>query len=219
MAMIILAAVGRWYVAVGAGRMRARKARSAAAEPLPRRTVQLALAVLIALTFSKFVYTASFSSYFSFFLIEKFRISVAEAQIYMFIFLAAVAVGTIIGGPIGDRIGRKTVILISIFGVLPLSLLIPHLPLVPTVIVSALTGLILASAFPAIIVFAQELLPSHVGTVAGLFFGLAFGMGAIGAAALGQIADARGIVYVYGLCAFLPAIGSLAVFLPNLKTR
>jgi MFS transporter, FSR family, fosmidomycin resistance protein len=217
--MAVLTAVGRWYVAVGSGRMTARKARNATAAPLPARTVRLAMAVLIALTFSKFVYIASFSSYYTFFMIEKFGVSVAASQIYMFVFLGAVAVGTIIGGPIGDRIGRKRVILLSIFGVLPLSLMVPHLGLMPTVVVSALSGMILASAFPAIIVYAQELMPRNVGMVAGLFFGLAFGMGAIGAAALGWIADARGIIHVYQLCAFLPAIGVLALLLPDLKSR
>ena len=143
--------------------------------------------------------------------------SVPQAQVYLFVFLAAVAIGTIIGGPIGDRIGRKRVIWVSILGVAPLSLLIPYVGLAATVALSAAAGMILASAFPAIIVYAQDLMPSKVGLVAGLFFGLAFGMGALGAAAMGQIADATSITHVFWLVSFLPLIGVLAIFLPDIK--
>lgn len=214
--MIVLTLVGRWFIAVGSHRALASRKRAVGVE-LPAGVVRRSVAILIALTFSKFVYMASFSSYYTFYLIDRFGLTVGQAQMGMFVFLAAVALGTIVGGPIGDRIGRKKVIWISILGVLPFSLALPHLPLIPTLVVSAITGMVLSSAFPAIIVYAQDLMPRRTGTVAGLFFGLAFGMGAVGAAALGVVADARGIVFVYQLCAFLPAIGLLAAFLPNLR--
>lgn len=214
--MAVLFAVGRWYGAEGMRRLTAGRRRMVSHD-LPRARVILAIAVLIALTFSKFVYMASYSSYYTFWLMDRFGVSVAQSQLFLFVFLLAVAVGTIIGGPIGDRIGRKRVIWVSILGVTPLSLLVPHLPLWPAAAVSALAGMVLASAFPAIIVYAQDLLPRKVGLVAGLFFGLAFGMGALGAAALGQIADATSITHVFFLCSFLPLIGVLAVFLPDVK--
>ena len=216
--MVILTLVGRWFVQEGASRARAGRARAAAQVSLPPGKVTLAIAVLVALMFSKFVYMTSFSSYYTFYLIERFGLSVGQSQMLLFVFLAAVAVGTIIGGPIGDRIGRKRVIWLSILGVFPLSVTLPHLGLEATVVVSALAGMLLASAFPAIIVYAQDLMPTRTGSVAGLFFGLAFGMGAIGAATLGAIADRQGIVFVYQLCAWLPLLGVLAVFLPNLRT-
>jgi MFS transporter, FSR family, fosmidomycin resistance protein len=216
--MVILTLVGRWFVQEGASRAKAGRARAAAQVALPPGRVRLAIAVLVALMFSKFVYMTSFSSYYTFYLIERFGLGVGQAQMLLFVFLASVAVGTIIGGPIGDRIGRKRVIWLSILGVFPLSVILPHLGLEATVIVSALAGMMLASAFPAIIVYAQDLMPTRTGSVAGLFFGLAFGSGAIGAAALGAIADRQGIVFVYHLCAWLPLIGVLAVFLPNLRT-
>ena len=216
--MVILTMVGRWFVQEGASRAKAGRARAAAQVALPAGRVRLAVAVLVALMFSKFVYLTSFSSYYTFYLIERFGMGVGQAQMLLFVFLAAVAVGTIIGGPVGDRIGRKRVIWLSILGVFPLSVILPHLGLQATVVVSGLAGMMLASAFPAIIVYAQDLMPTRTGSVAGLFFGLAFGMGAIGAAALGAIADSHGIVFVYHLCAWLPLIGVLAVFLPNLRT-
>ena len=216
--MVILTLVGRWFVQEGVLRARVGRARAAAQVSLPPGQVTLAIAVLVALMFSKFVYMTSFSSYYTFYLIERFGLSVGQSQMLLFVFLAAVAVGTIIGGPIGDRIGRKRVIWLSILGVFPLSIILPHLGLQATVVVSALAGMMLASAFPAIIVYAQDLMPTRTGSVAGLFFGLAFGMGAIGAAALGAIADRQGIVAVYQLCAWLPVLGLLAVFLPNLRT-
>jgi len=180
----------------------------------PRR-VGWSLAILAALIFSKYFYLASLSSYYTFYLIEKFHLSVRTAQIQLFLFLAAVAVGTILGGPIGDRIGRKLVIWVSILGVLPFTLLLPHASLFWTPVLAIVIGLILASAFSAIVVFAQELVPGRVGLISGVFFGFAFGMGGIGAAVLGQMADVVGIEAVYRMCAFLPAIGLLAAFLPD----
>jgi MFS transporter, FSR family, fosmidomycin resistance protein len=180
----------------------------------PRR-VGWSLAILAALIFSKYFYLASLSSYYTFYLIEKFHLSVRTAQIQLFLFLAAVAVGTILGGPIGDRIGRKLVIWVSILGVLPFTLLLPYASLFWTPVLAIVIGLILASAFSAIVVFAQELVPGRVGLISGVFFGFAFGMGGIGAAVLGQMADVVGIEAVYRMCAFLPAIGLLAAFLPD----
>ena len=183
--------------------------------PVSPRRVGWSLAILAALIFSKYFYLASLSSYYTFYLIEKFHLSVRTAQIQLFVFLAAVAVGTILGGPIGDRIGRKLVIWVSILGVLPFTLLLPYATLFWTPVLAVVIGLILASAFSAIVVFAQELVPGRVGLISGVFFGFAFGMGGIGAAVLGQMADVVGIEAVYRLCAFLPAIGLLAAFLPD----
>ena len=212
----VLITVSRWYAVEGMRRMQAARARPAG-PALPRLTVTVAMTILILLMFSKFVYTGAYSSYYTFYLIEKFGLSVPDAQFYLFVFLAFVALGTIIGGPIGDRIGRKRVIWVSILGVAPLSLLIPYMGFVPTIVLSSLAGMILASAFPAMVVYAQDLLPSRVGMIAGLFFGFAFGMGAIGAAVIGMLADATSITYVFWLCGFLPLIGVLAVFLPDVK--
>jgi len=180
----------------------------------PRR-VGWSLAILGALIFSKYFYLASLNSYYTFYLIDRFHVSVRTAQIDLFIFLAAVAAGTILGGPIGDRIGRKLVIWGSILGVLPFTLLLPYANLFWTPVLTVMIGLILASAFSAIVVFAQELVPGRVGLISGVFFGFAFGMGGLGAAVLGQMADGIGIEAVYRLCAFLPAIGLLAAFLPD----
>jgi FSR family fosmidomycin resistance protein-like MFS transporter len=174
--------------------------------------------VLIALTFSKYIYLASLTSYYTFYLISKFHVSVQSAQIHLFLFLGAVAAGTFAGGPIGDRIGRKYVIWCSILGVLPFTLAVPFANLFWTPILTVIIGLVLASAFSAILVYAQELVPGRVGTISGLFFGLAFGVAGIGAAMLGRLADATSITFVYQLCAFLPAIGLLTVFLPNLES-
>jgi MFS transporter, FSR family, fosmidomycin resistance protein len=171
--------------------------------------------ILLALIFSKYFYMASLSSYYTLYLINRFNVSVQQAQILLFVFLASVAVGTIIGGPLGDRFGRKYIIWISILGVLPFTLLLPHASLFWTAVLTVPIGLILASAFPAIVVYAQELLPGRTGTVAGLFFGFAFGMGGVGAAALGALADHAGIAFVYQVCAFLPALGILAALLPG----
>ena len=213
--MALLWGVGRWYVAVGAARAHARKSRAHAARPLPAATVRLGIILLILLMISKFVYSVSLSSYYTFYLIEQYGLTVGQSQMCLFIFLASVAVGTIIGGPIGDRIGRRRVILWSILGILPLTLLVPWLPLVPSVIAVSLAGLILASAFPAMVVYAQDLMPHSTGMVAGLLFGLAFGIAALGAAGLGVLADHWGIVSVYRICAFLPLLGLVAFLLPN----
>jgi MFS transporter, FSR family, fosmidomycin resistance protein len=181
--------------------------------------VGLAITILVALIFSKYFYLASLTSYYTFYLMTKFHTSLREAQFHLFLFLAAAAVGTVAGGPIGDRIGRKPVIWISILGVLPFTLVLPFANLFWTTLLTVIIGLILASAFSAIVVFAQELMPGRIGMVSGLFFGLAFGMGGLGAAVLGLIADRMGIVFVYQACAFLPAIGLLTAFLPNLPVR
>lgn len=213
--MALLWGVGRWYVAVGAARAHARKSRARAAQALPAATVRLGMFLLIVLMISKFVYSVSLSSYYTFYLIERYGLTVGQSQLCLFIFLASVAVGTIIGGPIGDRIGRRRVILWSILGILPLTLMVPWLPLVPSVIAVSLAGLILASAFPAMVVYAQDLMPQSTGMVAGLLFGLAFGIAALGAAGLGVLADRWGIVAVYRICAFLPLLGLVAFLLPH----
>jgi len=181
--------------------------------------VKFALLILALLVFSKYFYMASFTSYFTFFLIEKFDLSVASSQLYLFLFLGAVAAGTFFGGPIGDRIGRKQVIWFSILGVAPFSLLLPHADLFWTGVLSMVIGFILASAFSAIVVFAQELMPGNVGMIAGLFFGLMFGFGGIGGALLGYLADIHGIEEVFLICSFLPLLGILTALLPSLKTR
>lgn len=191
---------------------------SAGHDLLSRGTVIMSLLILVALTFSKYVYLVSLTSYYTFYLIERFHVSVQASQLYLFIFLLAVAAGTIIGGPVGDRIGRKRVIWVSILGVAPFSLWLPHAGLAMTAALSVCIGLILASAFSAILVYAQELLPGKVGLVAGLFFGLAFGIAGIGAAVLGKVADHTGIIAVFHACAYLPLIGLLTVFLPDLET-
>lgn len=183
---------------------------------LSPRKIAVAMGVLIILMFSKFFYLASLSSYYTFYLIGRFHLSVQSAQIHLFIFLGAVAAGTIIGGPVGDRFGRKFVLWWSILGVLPFTLLLPYANLFWTRILSVVIGIILASAFSAILVYAQDLIPSKIGTVSGLFFGLAFGLGGIGAALLGKLADHTSINFVYRVCSFLPALGILTAFLPNL---
>jgi FSR family fosmidomycin resistance protein-like MFS transporter len=209
--------IGLWQRANHTEVPRARRARGQTPGSLPQRRVAMAIVILAALIFSKYFYLASLSSYFTFYLMTKFGLSVQAAQLHLFAFLAAVAVGTILGGPIGDRIGRKPVIWASILGVLPFSLVLPGANLFWTGVLAVIIGLILASAFSAIVVYAQELVPGRVGLISGVFFGFAFGMGGIGAAVLGQLADRIGIESVYGLCAFLPAIGLLAAFLPNVE--
>ena len=216
-AIVVLTRVGTWYKARrGAGTKHA-ALHYERHSPLPRRTVVTALAVLISLVFSKYFYLASLVAYYTFFLISRFHVSVRTAQIYLFIFLGAVAAGTIIGGPVGDRIGRKPVIWCSILGVLPFTMLLPYASLFWTAVLTVIIGLVLASAFSAILVYAQDLLPGKVGAVSGLFFGLAFGMGGIGAALMGKLADRTSIEFVYRVCAFLPVIGLLTAFLPNLE--
>jgi FSR family fosmidomycin resistance protein-like MFS transporter len=179
--------------------------------------IRFSLAVLMALLFSKYFYLASLTSYYAFYLINKFHVSVQSSQIHLFVFLGAVAAGTIIGGPVGDRYGRKLVIWVSILGVLPFTLALPYANLLWTEILSVIIGLVLASAFSAIIVFAQELVPGKVGLISGMFFGLAFGIGGIGAAMFGELADHTSIAFVYHLCSYLPAMGLLTGFLPDMK--
>jgi FSR family fosmidomycin resistance protein-like MFS transporter len=215
--MILLWNVGGWYKRHVAANPPAPKGSITRSQGLTRRKVNTSIGILLALIFSKYFYLASLTSYYTFYLIDKFHTPVQTAQVHLFIFLGAVAAGTIIGGPLGDRFGRKYVIWGSILGVLPFTLMLPHANLFWTGVLTIPIGLILASAFPAIIVYAQELVPGRVGTVAGLFFGFAFGMGGLGAAVLGELADMTSIGFVYSVCAFLPLIGLLAVFLPDLE--
>jgi len=218
--MVVLLQVSRWYRDHHAVRGKA-KARHPLLVPLTKTQVGWSLLILGLLIFSKYFYLASISSYYTFYLIHKFGVSVPNAQTHLFVFLFAVAAGSLIGGPVGDRIGRKWVIWVSILGVAPFTLLLPHADLFWTGVLTVVIGLILSSAFSAILVYAQELIPGRVGMISGLFFGFAFGMAGIGAAVLGHVADARGIEYVYGLCAYLPLMGVITVFLPDSegKTR
>lgn len=186
---------------------------------LSKKRVIMALIILLILIFSKYFYMASITSYYTFFLINKFHVSIQESQIYLFAFLGAVAAGTLFGGPLGDKFGRKYVIWISILGVAPFTLMLPYVSLFWVGILSVVIGLILSSAFSAILVYATELLPGKVGLVAGLFFGFAFGMGGLGSAILGKIADATSIEYVFQICAYLPLIGILTAFLPNIESK
>jgi FSR family fosmidomycin resistance protein-like MFS transporter len=216
-AILVLMRIGAWYRAhlvarAGSGQRRLH------VNQLPRRQVGIALAVLLGLIFSKFFYTASLSSYYTFYMIEHFGVSVQRAQIYLFIYLAAFALGTLVGGPLGDRIGRKKVIWFSILGALPFTLALPYAGEFWVVVLTVPIGLILSSAFSAIVVYAQELMPGRIGTVSGLFFGLAFGMGGVGAAVLGELADLTSVELVFRLCAFLPAIGLVTWLLPNLES-
>jgi FSR family fosmidomycin resistance protein-like MFS transporter len=213
--MVILRQVGNWY-----GRYNAANAgRPAASRTLPisRNRVVMSIVVLALLMFSKNTYTASITSYYTFFLIERFDVSVQQSQMMLFLFLGAMALGTVLGGPFGDRFGSKTVIWFSILGVLPFTLALPYADLFWSGVLTILIGVILASAFPAIVVFAQELVPGRVGMIAGIFFGMAFGIGGIAAAVLGVLADAKGIEFVYWLCSLLPFLGLLTVFLPSMK--
>jgi FSR family fosmidomycin resistance protein-like MFS transporter len=216
LAVFVLLHVARWYKQHLAERLKKRKRMEVPVLRLSKGKVAMCLAILIALIFSKYFYLASLTSYYTFYLISKFHVSVGSAQIHLFLFLGSAALGTLIGGPVGDRIGRKYVIWVSILGVLPFTLILPFANLFWTSILTVIIGLVLSSAFSAILVYAQELLPGKVGLISGLFFGLAFGMGGVGAACLGKIADATSIEYVYRLCAYLPAIGLLTAFLPNL---
>ena len=221
LAMIVLYQVGGWYQQHRPAST-IRTATSAAPPEigrpgLSRRRIFVAVGVLVALIFSKYFYLASLSSYYTFYLISKFGVSVRAAQIDLFIFLGSVAAGTILGGPIGDRFGRKLVIWVSILGVFPFTMLLPYANLFWTRILTVVIGLILASAFSAIVVYAQELVPGRVGMISGLFFGFAFGMGGLGAAVLGWLADATSIEFVYRICAFLPLLGILMVFLPDVE--
>jgi FSR family fosmidomycin resistance protein-like MFS transporter len=211
-AVVLLTGVSRWYAAHRAARRQAALPKGATH---PRPVVVRTIAVLIVMLFSKVVYLASIGSYYTFYLIDTFHVSIQEAQVLLFIFLAAVAAGTFLGGPLTDRFGAKLVIWGSILGVLPFTLLMPHLGLTGTIIISIAIGLVISSAFSAMVVYAQELTPGNVGAVAGLFFGLSFGLGGIGAAMLGALADRTSLTFVYQVCAFLPAIGLLGALLPN----
>ena len=217
-AIVLLWQIGRWYKPRIVPRRSAAHIRSPEAPTRARTTV--ALTILIVLVFSKFIYMSSLTSYYTFYLIEKFHVSTQTSQLLLFVFLGAVAIGVYFGGPIGDRFGRRYVIWLSILGVLPFTLLLPFANLAGTVALTVVIGVILSSAMPAIIVFAQELMPHRLGMISGMFFGFAFGAAGLGAALLGEVADAKGIEFVYRVCAFLPAIGLLAMFLPKMpKTR
>jgi FSR family fosmidomycin resistance protein-like MFS transporter len=212
-AIVLLTGVGLWYKRHHLSRLAAKFHR----HTLPPSTVRRSLGILMLLTFSKNFYLASITSYYTFFLMQRFQISVQSAQIHLFVFLGAVAAGTIVGGAVGDRFGRKFVIWVSILGVLPFTLALPYASLAWTGVFSVLIGFILASAFSAILVYAQELVPGKVGMISGLFFGFAFGIAGIGAAALGRLADYAGVEFVYHVCSFLPLMGLLTAFLPNME--
>ncbi|WP_233862901.1 MFS transporter [Paraburkholderia adhaesiva] len=214
--IVVLSQIGRWYKAHPNMKKKRAEVPHVA---LSRARVQTAIVILVLLVFSKYFYLASINSYFTFYLMDRFHLPVQAAQFHLFIFLAAVAAGTIIGGPVGDRIGRKYVIWGSILGVAPFTLLLPYANLFWTSVLTVIIGVVLASAFSAILVYAQELIPGKVGMIAGLFFGFAFGLGGIGAAVLGQIADATSIAFVYKVCSFLPLIGLLTVFLPDIEGK
>ncbi|MCW3477028.1 MFS transporter [Limobrevibacterium gyesilva] len=214
--MLILVRVGTWYRAHMVRPATKARAVAAGGAVLTRGRVAFAIFILAALTFSKNVYTASLSSYFTFYLIDRFQVSVHDAQVHLFVFMSAVAAGTLLGGPVTDRIGRKATIWISILGVLPFTLALPYANLFFTDVLTIIIGLLMASAFPAILVYAQELVPGRVGMIAGIFFGFAFGLGGLGAAVMGRIADSTSIEFVYRIAAFLPMIGLLTALLPNL---
>lgn len=215
-AMVLLWFIGNWAELHVPQRRKGARLVPAGHVALPPRRVAFIVSVLGMLIFSKYIYMASLTAYYTFYLIDTFHVSIRDAQVHLFIFLGAVAVGTVIGGPIGDRISRKYVIWASILGVLPFTLALPYANLFWTSVLSVIIGLVLASAFSAILVYAQELLPGRIGMVSGLFFGLAFGMAGLGAAVLGIVADHEGIAFVYRACSFLPALGLLTVFLPHL---
>jgi len=219
LAIAVLLRTGSWYSQNVTLRKKKQSTAGDIHPALNRKKVAFALAILLVLIFSKYFYMASMSSYYTFFLMDKFHVSVQSSQMHLFIFLFSVAAGTLIGGPIGDRIGRKYVIWFSILGVAPFTLLLPYANLFWTSVLTVFIGVILASAFSAILVYAQELVPGKVGMIAGLFFGLAFGMGGIGAAVLGKLADRTSISYVFHLCAFLPLLGLLTGLLPNVGQR
>jgi FSR family fosmidomycin resistance protein-like MFS transporter len=216
LAIAILTRVSQWHLA---HRAKPKTPAAHALPVLPRKVVVRSIGLLVVLMISKVFYLSSLSSYYTFYLIQTFHASVQDSQVYLFVFLAAVAAGTFAGGPIGDRFGRKFVIWGSIVGVLPFTLALPHLNEFWTVVDTIAIGLILASAFSAIVVYAQELVPGNIGAIAGLFFGLSFGLGGIGAAALGEVADLTSLTFVYQVCSFLPAIGLLTYFLPNIRSR
>lgn len=221
LAIIVLSFIGKWYQQNIPPRPEKRliSGDQGTLAPIPKKRIVISIIILLVLIFSKYFYMACMTSYFTFYLIDKFGVSVQHSQIYLFIFLAAVAAGTILGGPLGDRYGRKLIIWISILGAAPFTLLLPHTGLPVTILLSVLIGLIISSAFSAILVYATELIPGKVGTVAGLFFGFAFGMGGIGSAVLGSLADKTSIEHVFAICAYLPLIGIITGFLPNIEGK
>jgi len=219
--IIVLSVVGRWYkvnLEKGIARKKVQKD-STEAPAISKNTVIGSIVILLVLIFSKYFYMASMTSYFTFYLIEKFGVTVPQSQFYLFAFLAAVAVGTILGGPLGDRYGRKLIIWVSILGAAPFTLLLPYMGLTMTVVLAIIIGIIISSAFSAILVYATDLVPGKVGMIAGLFFGFAFGMGGIGSALLGWLADRTSIEYIFHVCSYLPLIGIVTGFLPNIKGR
>jgi MFS transporter, FSR family, fosmidomycin resistance protein len=217
--IVVLTRVGRWYQQHLVDLKKSgRPATAIGANSISRKSLITALIVLAVLIFSKYFYLACLTSYYTFYLIDRFQLSAAQAQIYLFLFLFSVAAGTIIGGPVGDRYGRKLVIWISILGVAPFTILMPHVGLTFTAVLSVIIGVVLASAFSAILVYAQELLPGKVGLISGIFFGFAFGMAGIGSALLGWLADHTSIRYIFFLCSFLPLLGLFTAFLPNLNS-
>lgn len=217
-AIMVLSYVGKWYKGYIVNRAAKKAGAVSDGHHLSKRTVVFAIVILLVLIFSKYFYMASLTSYFTFYLIDKFHVSVQTSQIYLFVFLFSVAAGTLLGGPIGDKIGRKYVIWVSILGAAPFALLLPDANLFWTGVLIVPIGMILASAFSAILVYAQELIPGKVGLVAGLFFGFAFGMGGLGSALIGNLADKTSINYVFSVCAYLPLIGLITMFLPNIST-
>jgi FSR family fosmidomycin resistance protein-like MFS transporter len=217
--IIVLIQVGKWYKERLIIKSVQKTVEAMVANPIPKKRVVTSIIILLLLIFSKYFYMASMSSYFTFYLIDKFHVSVQQSQIYLFMFLGAVAAGTMIGGPLGDRFGRKYIIWISILGAAPFTLLLPYASLFWTGVLAMIIGVVIASAFSAILVYATELIPGKVGMVAGLFFGFAFGMGGIGSAVLGKIADETSIEFVFKICAFLPLIGIITGFLPNIGSK
>jgi FSR family fosmidomycin resistance protein-like MFS transporter len=218
LAIFVLWNVGVWYKTHGLMQMRKASQSMLAIPGLPRRKVVFSVGILLILIFSKYFYLASITSYYTFYLIRTFHVSVQNAQLHLFVFLAAVAVGTILGGPLGDRFGRKYVIWFSILGALPFTLMLPHANLFWTGVLSVAIAIVISSAFAAIVVYGQELMPGNVGVVAGMFFGFSFGLGGLGAAALGELADLTSISFVYLVCSFLPILGLLTAFLPQIET-
>jgi FSR family fosmidomycin resistance protein-like MFS transporter len=221
LAIVVLTLVGKWYQR----NIQSRSAQKSTSKnltelrPVSKNRVIISIIILLVLIFSKYFYMASMTSYFTFYLIDRFGVSVQQSQIYLFVFLASVAAGTIMGGPLGDRYGRKLIIWVSILGAAPFTLLLPHMNLGATIILSVLIGLIISSAFSAILVYATELIPGKVGMIAGLFFGFAFGMGGIGSAVLGSLADKTSIEHVFSICAYLPLIGIITGFLPDIERK
>src|SRR6218665_3703002 len=220
--MFVLSFIARWYqqhLDQRAANKITTTTTTINTQHLSTRQIVFAMIILLILIFSKYFYMASMTSYYTFYLISKFHVSVAQSQVYLFVFLGAVATGTILGGPLGDRFGRKAIIWASILGAAPFTLLLPHMSLTLTIILSVLIGLIISSAFSAILVYATELVPGKVGLIAGLFFGLAFGMGGLGSAVLGRLADSTSVEHVFNICAYLPLIGMLTVFLPAIEKK